>query len=211
LHDRDAQHCRRRQAARLRRARTAPRRSSRPRYKRIRFNTLKLQQKIGEARSRPLASCHRTKFGPPKDEIEMKKLATLIGTLALVSTLSLTGCKKKEEAATEAPKTTEPAAPAAPTEPAAVAPTEPAPTAPAAPAAAGDMPAACTELKAALEKLAACAEDKAPAAVKDAYKSTWTGIETSMAAATTPEAKTAVGASCQASIDTLKTAAAGCL
>jgi hypothetical protein len=135
----------------------------------------------------------------------MKKLVTLIGTLALASTLGLTGCKKKEaatEPAMEAPKTTEPAAVAAEppkTEPAAV---------PAA-APAGDMPAECTELKGVLEKVAAC--DKLPAAAKDAYKNTWTGIETAMTAATTPETKTAVGASCKAAIDGLKAAAAACM
>jgi hypothetical protein len=138
----------------------------------------------------------------------MKKLVTLIGTLALASTLGLAGCKKKEEAAKdpamEAPKATEPmkADPAAATEPAAMAPA-------AAPTAAGDMPAECTELKGALDKVAAC--DKIPAEAKDAFKNAWTGIETSFAAAATPEAKTAVGPACKASLDGLKAAAAACL
>ena len=139
----------------------------------------------------------------------MKKLVSLIGTLALVSTLSLTGCKKKEEAApaaTEAPKTTEPAAvdPAAakPADPAAVPAADPA----AAPvAAAGDLPAECADYKAALEKLGAC--DKLPAASKDAYKTAWTGIETSLTGATTPEAKAAVGQACKAGADGVKQAA----
>ena len=139
----------------------------------------------------------------------MKKLVSLIGTLALVSTLSLTGCKKKEEAApaaTEAPKTTEPAAvdPAAakPADPAAAPAVDPA----AAPvAAAGDLPAECADYKAALEKLGAC--DKLPAASKDAYKTAWTGIETSLTGATTPEAKAAVGQACKAGADGVKQAA----
>ncbi len=144
----------------------------------------------------------------------MKKLATLISTLALASTLAIAGCKKKEEAATEAPKTTDtvvaPAAdPAvAPTpaaDPAAVPAADPA----AAPvAAAGDVPAECNDYKAALEKVAAC--DKIPAAARDAYKSAWTGIETSLTAATTPETRSAVATSCKAGADGLKTAAAGC-
>jgi hypothetical protein len=137
----------------------------------------------------------------------MNKLVTLIGTLALVSTLSLTGCKKKDEAApagTEAPKTTEPAA----ADPAAVKPADPAPAAAAAPA--GDLPAECSDYKAALEKLAAC--DKLPAASKDAFKNAWTGIETSLTASTTPEAKSAVGQACKAGADGVKQAAtaAGC-
>jgi hypothetical protein len=145
----------------------------------------------------------------------MKKLVSLIGTLALVSTLSLTGCKKKEEAApaaTEAPKTTEPAAvdPAAakPADPAAAPAADPAAAPAAAPA--GDLPAECTDYKAALEKLATC--DKLPAASKDAFKNAWTGIETSLTAATTPEAKAAVGQACKAGADGVKQAAtaAGC-
>ncbi len=140
----------------------------------------------------------------------MKKLATLIGTLALASTLAITGCKKKEEAkpaepaATEAPKAAEPA-PAA-TEPAPAA-TEPAP---AAAAADGDLPAECAEYKAGLEKLAAC--DKLPAAAKEGYTSAWSAVETSLKAASTPEAKSAVGQSCKSAADALKTAASavGC-
>lgn len=152
----------------------------------------------------------------------MKKLATLIGTLALASTLAITGCKKKEEAApaTEAPKTTEPAAAdpnaAKPADPAAAPAADPA-AAPAAPAAdpaaaapAGDLPAECNDYKAALEKLASC--DKLQAAQKDAFKTAWTGIETSLKAATTPEAKAAVGQSCKAGADGVNQAAtaAGC-
>jgi hypothetical protein len=137
----------------------------------------------------------------------MKKLATLISTLALASTLAIAGCKKKEEATTEAPKTTDTVvAPAA--DPAA-APTAPAADPAAAPAAAaGDLPAECNDYKAALEKVAAC--DKIPAAAKDAYKNAWSGIETSLTAATTPETKAAVATSCKAGADGLKTAAAGC-
>lgn len=151
----------------------------------------------------------------------MKKLATLIGTLALASTLAITGCKKKEEAATEAPKTTEPAA-AAPADPAAAPAADPAAAPAAAPAdpaaapadpaaaAAGDLPAECNDYKAALEKLATC--DKLPAAQKDAFKSAWAGIDTAMKAATTPEAKAAVGQSCKAGADGVAQAAtaAGC-
>lgn len=141
----------------------------------------------------------------------MKKLATLIGTLALASTLAITGCKKKEEAkpaepaATEAPKAAEPA-PAAATEPAPAAATEPAPAA----AADGDLPAECAEYKAGLEKLAAC--DKLPAAAKEGYTSAWSAVETSLKAAATPEAKSAVGQSCKSAADALKTAASavGC-
>jgi hypothetical protein len=140
----------------------------------------------------------------------MKKIVTLIGTLALASTLAITGCKKKEEAAKEpameAPKPAEP--PAA--DPAAVAPA-PAPAADPAAAAvpAGDLPAECTELKGALEKLAAC--DKIPAATKDAFKNTWTGIETAMKGAVSPEAKTQLGSSCKASVEGVKAAAAACM
>jgi hypothetical protein len=140
----------------------------------------------------------------------MNKLVSLIGTLALVSTLSLTGCKKKEEATpatTEAPKTTEPAAmdPAAkPADPAAT-PTPAADPAAAPAAAAGDLPAECADYKAALEKLGAC--DKLPAASKDAYKTAWTGVETSLTGATTPEAKAAVGQACKAGADGVKQAA----
>lgn len=147
----------------------------------------------------------------------MKKLVTLFATLALASTLSLTGCKKKEEAAktepaaTEAPKTTEPAKtepaadPAKPADPAAA---TPAPADPAA-APAGDLPAECNDYKAALEKVAAC--DKLPAAAKDAYKNAWSGVETSLKAATTPETKAAVASACKAGADGLKQAAAACL
>ena len=145
----------------------------------------------------------------------MKKLATLISTLALASTLAIAGCKKKEEATTEAPKTTDtvvaPAADpaAAPTAPAADPAVAPAADPAAAPvAAAGDLPAECNDYKAALEKVAAC--DKIPAAAKDAYKNAWSGIETSLTAATTPETKAAVATSCKAGADGLKTAAAGC-
>jgi 2-oxoglutarate dehydrogenase E2 component (dihydrolipoamide succinyltransferase) len=151
----------------------------------------------------------------------MKKLVTLFATLALASTLSLTGCKKKEEAAktepaaTEAPKTTEPAktepAPAAPADPAAApaAPAAPADPAAAPAAAAGDLPAECNDYKAALEKVAAC--DKLPAPAKDAYKNAWAGVETSLKAATTPETKAAVASACKAGADSLKQAAAACL
>ncbi len=141
----------------------------------------------------------------------MKKIATLIGTLALASTLAITGCKKKDEGATapattEAPKAADPAAPAAPAADPAAAPAAPA-AAPA--AAAGDLPAECNDYKAALEKVAAC--DKLPAAAKDAYKSAWSGVETSLQAATTPETKAAVASACKAGADGLKTAAAACM
>ena len=144
----------------------------------------------------------------------MKKLVTLFATLALASTISLTGCKKKEEAkteptATEAPKTTEPAK----TDPA-VAPTDPAVVAPAVPvdpaaAPAGDVPAECNDYKAALEKVAACG-DKIPAATRDSYKDAWTGIEASLKSAATPEAKAALVPGCKAGTEGLKTAAAAC-
>lgn len=150
----------------------------------------------------------------------MKKLATLIGTLALASTISLTGCKKKDEAAkepaaTEATKPAEPAAaePAKPAEPAAAPAGDTAAPA-AAPAgdtaAAGDLPAECAEYKAGLEKLAAC--DKLPAAAKDGYKNAWSAVETSLKAASTPETKAGVAQGCKSAADALKTAAsaAGC-
>jgi hypothetical protein len=156
----------------------------------------------------------------------MKKLATLIGTLALASTLAVTGCKKKEEGATapattEAPKAADPAAAPTPADPAAAPAADPAAAAPAAdpaaapaadPAAAapaGDIPAECNDYKAALEKVAAC--DKLPAPAKDAYKNAWTGVETSLKAATTPETKAAVASACKSGAEGLKTAAAGCL
>jgi hypothetical protein len=144
----------------------------------------------------------------------MKKLVTLFGTLALASTLALTGCKKKDEApkepaATETPKAAEPAAAPAAADPAAApAAADPAAAAPA--AAAGDLPAECAEYKAAIEKLATC--DKLPAASKDGLKTSWTAIETSLAGAAVPEAKAAVASGCKTAAESLKTTASavGC-
>ncbi len=133
----------------------------------------------------------------------MKKMTTLFAALALTTTLALTGCKKKDEAAktdnTAEKKTTEGSAAAPATAPA----TAPAPTG-TAPAAAGNLPAECNDYKAAIDKLASC--DKMPQQARDALKQAYD--QASAGWANLPaEAKANLATACKAGTDAVTSSA----
>ena len=133
----------------------------------------------------------------------MKKLTTLFAVAALATTLSLAGCKKKDEAKgkdTTAEKATEgsAAAPATATAPA------PAAGTPAAPAAAGNLPAECNDYKAAIDKLASC--DKMPQQARDALKQAYDQASTGWANLPA-EAKANLATACKAGADAVTTSA----
>jgi len=135
----------------------------------------------------------------------MKKLTTLFAVAALATTLSLAGCKKKDEAKgkdTTAEKATEGSA-AAPAPATATAPA-PAAGAPAAPAAAGNLPAECNDYKAAIDKLASC--DKMPQQARDALKQAYDQASTGWANLPA-EAKANLATACKAGADAVTTSA----
>jgi hypothetical protein len=193
-------------------------RLSPPNYKRRRFNTLKIQKKVG-AISRALvaftASDHRTGPQPNYEgiEINMKKLTTLFAVAALATAIGAAGCKKKGDGES-APKTDEAAKPddkmAKPDDKMAkpddkmAKPDDKKPDDKAAPAAGGgDIPAECNDYKAAMEKLASC--DKMPQATKDAMKQGYDAMSAGWAnAAGLPaEAKKAMADGCKQGADAL--------
>ncbi|MES1265898.1 MAG: hypothetical protein ABUU24_09665 [Variovorax sp.] len=135
----------------------------------------------------------------------MKKLTTLFAVAALATTISLAGCKKKDDGnATSADKPAEGVKKddkaAAPTPAPAATPDKAA----AAPAAAGDLPAECNEYKASIDKLASC--DKMPQQARDALKQAYD--QASAGWANLPaEAKANLATACKAGTDAVTTSA----
>jgi hypothetical protein len=137
----------------------------------------------------------------------MKKLTMLFAATALVATLGLAGCKKKDEAKandTAAQKATE--APA--TAPAATPTTAPAaaggPATAAAPAAEGNLPVECNDYKAAIEKLASC--DKLPQPVRDGLKQAYDQVSAGWPKVPA-ESKASLAGPCKGGLDAVTAAA----
>jgi hypothetical protein len=134
----------------------------------------------------------------------MKKLPRLFAVAALATTISLAGCKKKDEgnaASADKPaegvKKDDKAATPTPA-------TAGTPDKAAAPAAAGDLPAECNEYKASIEKLASC--DKMPQQARDALKQAYD--QASAGWANLPaEAKANLATACKAGTDAVTTSA----